>query len=142
MVVKSLRELSLIRMASAGYNIKTIAERLKVSRQTISRWLRKKEIQEMLSEYIRNQAMIEDEFLRKLEGIITDTLQQILLNGNNSEKLKAIELYWKHQGEIVSKVDLRGSIDITEKSTEQLEEDVEKLKEKLRELIGGENYDE
>jgi len=139
MVVKNMRDLRLIRMATAGMNRKDIAIRLGVSRQTVGRWLRESNIQQMIQRYSQRQFELEWEFLQKLRGVVVDVLQEIIIHGNNAEKLRAIEIYWKKLGEISTKIDITGNLDIYNRDTEELEKKVEELRGKLYELIGREH---
>jgi len=138
MVVKNMRDLRLIRMATAGMNRKDIAIRLGVSRQTVGRWLRESSVQQMIRQYSQRQFELEWEFLQKLRGIVVDTLQEIIINGSNMEKLRAIEIYWRKLGEISTQVNITGDIDIHNRDTKELEKRIEELRRKLFELIGRE----
>jgi len=135
MGTKKVQEHELVRMLAAGLQKKVIAQKLGVSRQTISRLSKKLDIQEYLNMYIKRQQEIEMDFLKRLEGIVISTLERILLFGNNSDKLKAIELYWRRRGEITARVNISGEIDVNNKTTEELEEDIENLRKKLCELL-------
>lgn len=138
MIVKSMKDLTLVRYVSAGMSRTEIAKRLNVTRQTVSRRLNRPDIQLMLHQYIECQYSLEMEFLEKLQGIVVDTLREILLHGSNSEKLRAIELFWKHQGELGEQINISGDLDIRNASVEELERRVESLRKKLCRLLGKE----
>jgi len=138
MVIRNLKELQLIRLSTAGLSKTEIARKLKVSRQTVSRWLNRKEIQLMQRKYVERQWELEMEYLERLQGVVVDTLLEILVNGTNGEKLRAIELYWRKMGELGEQINISGDIDIHNMSTEELEYKIAELRRKIYRLIGKE----
>jgi len=123
----------------AGYSAEKIARIIHKSSATVRKWIKHPKYVEAYNLYSDKMDQIESARFEYLRGIVNDQFEEILTSKSTSDavKLRAIELFWKKEGKLVNEINVKGDLNVSEKSTKELEENVKKLREKLKQLVGG-----
>ena len=132
--MRELREIHrrCFRLLAAGIPQVEIARQLGVVQSTICDWKRQPIFWSNYTIYREMIEKVEDERIKQMFGVVVDTLQSVLLNGSNFEKLRACELVLRVLGKDVRRLQVEDKRDPSQMSNEEIQREIEAANIRIR----------